>query len=194
MKYFILFIVALSVLVLLSIQVSLGDDDHDHEHERDHDERHYTWYERTPGVAPVENTLYEQECSSCHFAYPAGLLPEQSWRKIMSNLDDHFGENAELVEADRKAIEDYLVNNSAGHSDFRRSKKIMRSLSSSAVPLRITELPYFKHEHDEIPSRLVKDNPKVGSFSQCDSCHRDAKSGYFSENKISIPGYGRWDD
>lgn len=194
MKYFILFITAASVLVLLSIQVSFGDDDHEYEREHDHDQRHYAWYERTPGVAPVNNQLYDQECSSCHFAYPAGLLPEQSWRKIMSNLDDHFGENAELVEADRQTIENYLVNNSAGHTDFRRSKKIMRSLSPSEVPLRITELPYFKHEHDEIPSRLVKDNPKVGSFSQCDSCHRDAKNGYFSENKISIPGYGRWDD
>jgi hypothetical protein len=70
----------------------------------------------------------------------------------------------------------------------------MRSLSASDTPLRITELPYFRHEHDEIPKRLVKDNPEVGGFSQCDSCHQDAKQGYFSENRVTIPGYGRWDD
>jgi hypothetical protein len=186
MKYFTLAIIVLSALLFLSIQTSFGDDDHG--------EHRYSLFDRKPGVAPVNNQLYKEECSSCHFAYPAGLLPEESWKKIMSNLDDHFGENAELIEADRLAITEYLVSNSADHSDFRRSKKIMRSLRSTQAPLRITELPYFKHEHDEIPNRLVKDNPEVGSLSQCDSCHRDAGNGFFSENKINIPGYGRWDD
>lgn len=186
MKYFTLLLIAVFSLILLSIQVSFGDDDHD--------EHSYALLKRKPGVAPVENSLYEAECSSCHFAYPPGLLPEKSWQKIMSNLDDHFGENAELGDTDRTAIEEYLINNSADKSDLRRSKKIMRSLSASDAPLRITELRYFKHEHDEIPQRLVKDNPEVGSLSHCDRCHQDAKQGYFSENKIRIPGYGRWDD
>jgi hypothetical protein len=186
MKYFTLSIIALFSLILFSIQASFGDDDHD--------EHASSLFERKPGVAPVTNALYAQECSSCHFAYPPGLLPENSWQKMMSHLDDHFGENAELSDIDRKAIEDYLVNNSADKSTLRRSTKVMRSISASAAPLRITELPYFKHEHDEIPKRMVKENPKVGSFSQCDSCHQDAKNGFFSENKINIPGYGRWDD
>lgn len=186
MKKISIFVIVTFCLVLLSMQVSFGDDDHD--------EYSYALFKREPGVAPVKDALYEQECSSCHFAYPAGLLPESSWKKIMSGLDDHFGENAELNAVDRKAIENYLVNNSADKSNLRRSRKIMRSLSKSAAPLRITELPYFRHEHDEIPNRMVKGNPKVGSFSQCDGCHRDAKNGFFSENKINIPGYGRWDD
>lgn len=186
MKYLTWFVIVLSGLVLLLTQVSLGDEDHG--------EQRYAFFERKPGVAPVKNHLYEQECSSCHFAYPPGLLPEQSWRKIMSNLDNHFGENAELNNADRLAIQQYLVGNSADHSGFRRSKKIMRSLSSSAAPLRITQLAYFKYEHDEIPIGLVKDNPDVGSFSQCDSCHQNANNGFFTENDINIPGYGRWDD
>lgn len=25
-------------------------------------------------IKPVDNTIYEKECGSCHFAYPAGLL------------------------------------------------------------------------------------------------------------------------
>ncbi|MGD8938945.1 MAG: diheme cytochrome c [Gammaproteobacteria bacterium] len=189
MKYFTISVIALTGLLLLSIQVSFGDDDHD-----ERGEYSYALLKRKPGVAPVENALYQEECSSCHFPYQPGLLPENSWRKIMSGLDDHFGENAELGDVDRKAIEQYLVANSADKSGLRRSKRIMRSVSASDAPLRITELPYFKHEHHEIPKRLVKDNPKVGSFSQCDSCHQDAKQGYFSENRITIPGYGRWDD
>ena len=187
MKYFILLIIVFVGLTMISIRVSLGDDD-------EYELKRYTLFERQPGVAPVKNRLYEQECSSCHFAYPPGLLPAKSWQAVMSGLDDHFGENAELAEADRKAIQDYLLRNSADKSELRRSKKIMRSASGTEMPLRITDLAYFKREHGEIPARLVKDNPKVGSFSQCDRCHQDAKNGFFSENKINIPGYGRWDD
>lgn len=33
-------------------------------------------------VKPVDNTIYEKECGSCHFAYPAGLLPSNSWKRI----------------------------------------------------------------------------------------------------------------
>jgi hypothetical protein len=171
---------------VLCVEVSLGDDDREFER--------YMPFERQPGVTPVNNRLYEQECSSCHFAYPPGLLPAKSWQTIMSRLDNHFGENAELVETDRSAIQDYLVNNSADKSKTRRSRRIMRTVSATQPPLRITELPYFKREHDRIPNRLVKGNPKVGSFSQCDRCHQDAKQGYFSEHNIKIPGYGRWDD
>jgi hypothetical protein len=188
MKYFILIVIVFVSLIVLSIKVSLGEDEHGYEHDR------YTLFEKQPGVAPVKNHLYEQECSSCHFAYPPGLLPAQSWQAIMTGLGDHFGENAELAEPDRSAIQTYLLANSADTSELRRSRKIMRSVSASAVPLRITELRYFKHEHDEIPARLVTGNPDVGSFSQCDRCHQDAKYGFFSENKITIPGYGRWDD
>jgi hypothetical protein len=184
MKNFILIAIAVVGLISLTMQVSMGDDDHD---------ERYSLFKRQPGVAPVQNALYEQECSTCHFAYPPGLLPENSWRRIMSNLEDHFGDNAELIDTDRSAIQEYLINNSADKSGNRRSKKIARS-ASDTPPTRITQLRYFKHEHDEIPARMVKDNPKVGSFSQCDRCHSDAKEGYFSENRIRIPGFGRWDD
>jgi hypothetical protein len=186
MKYFVLIIIVFVSLTVLSVKISLGDDEHRYDR--------YMLFEREPGVAAVNNPLYEEECSSCHFAYPPGLLPAKSWQTIMSRLDDHFGENAEVAETDRIAIQDYLVSNGADKSQLRRSRGIMRSLSPDSVPLRITELPYFKREHNEIPAYLVKGNSQVGSFSQCDSCHQDANGGYFSEHKIKIPGYGRWDD
>ena len=63
-----------------------------------------------------------------------------------------------------------------------------------AAPLRITELPYFVHEHDEIPARLIADNDKVESLSQCNACHRGAERGQFDEDDVVIPGFGRWDD
>ncbi|MDH5218993.1 MAG: diheme cytochrome c, partial [Gammaproteobacteria bacterium] len=47
-------------------------------------------------VAVVTDSLYKEECSACHMAYQPGLLPARSWEKMMDNLADHFGENAEL--------------------------------------------------------------------------------------------------
>ena len=135
------------------------------------------------------NQAYVDECGSCHMAYPAMLLPEQSWRKIMAGLEDHFGENAELDGTTRTEIEKYLVR----ESDRQTYRKMFRNLGN-ATPLRITELPYFVNKHDEIPARMVAGNEKVKSLSQCNVCHRDAERGRFDEDNIVIPGFGRWDD
>jgi hypothetical protein len=132
---------------------------------------------------------YVEECGSCHMAYPAKLLPERSWRKIMAGLEDHFGENAELDATTRGEIENFLVRESTRPT----YRKLFRNLGD-ATPLRITELPYFVHEHDEIPARFLAGNERVQSLSQCNACHRDAERGRFDEDDVVIPGFGRWDD
>jgi hypothetical protein len=70
----------------------------------------------------------------------------------------------------------------------------MRSLGFNDTPIRITELPYFTRKHREVPERMVSGNPDVGSFTQCDACHKDAAKGKFDEDTVVIPGFGRWDD
>lgn len=146
-----------------------------------------------PDVAPVNNTEYGKECGECHFAYQPGLLPSDSWQKLMTSLDDHFGENAELDEAIAGRLTEYLVKNAADKVTSGRSRSIMRSLGS-ARPLRITEASYFKREHGEIPRRLIEYNNEVRSLSNCGNCHTTAHLGDYSERGIDIPGYGRWDD
>lgn len=146
-----------------------------------------TWASSTTQPDP----LYLEECGSCHLAYPAQLLPPASWQKIMSQLDDHFGENAELEAESRKAISEYL--DSASQQKKGSYRKLFRNLGDK-VPDRITELPYFIHEHDEIPSRYIKANDKVASLSQCNACHKRAQQGNFDEDDVYIPGFGRWDD
>ena len=42
----------------------------------------------------LANKNWQQECASCHIAYAPALLPKGSWRRLMSGLDQHFGENA----------------------------------------------------------------------------------------------------
>lgn len=147
-----------------------------------------------PGVAPVQNQQYLEECGSCHFPYQPGLLPARSWTKVMAGLENHFGENAEIPAEDANAIRDYLLDNAADRSDYKRSKKIMNSLRSDDAPLRVSETPYFINKHDELSRKLVQDNPKVGSFSKCEACHTQADKGSFSENEVLIPDFGRWED
>lgn len=162
-------------------------DDDDHEH----------WGEygrRSTGVALLNNPLYQDECGSCHMAYPAGLLPAHSWEKLMAGLEDHFGDNAELDSASHKTITAFLLDNSAEKSSYRRSRRFAAISDDNVVPIRISEIPYFIHEHDEIPARLVTGNKDVLSFSNCNACHRKAEQGSFRERDIHIPGYGQWDD
>ena len=164
------------------------DDDDDHDgRKRGHDDDDRRG---RGGIAQMVPAIYKTECgdSSCHMAYPANLLPVDAWQKVMNGLEDHFGDNAELDPTVQNEITQYLVQNGDRVSSFRRSRSAMQS------PLRITQMPYFTHEHDEISDRLIKDNPKITSLSNCDSCHERAELGFFDEDEVNIPGFGRWED
>lgn len=147
------------------------------------------------GVKTVDNPLYAAECGSCHFAYQPGLLPEASWRKLMSSLSAHFGENAELTPETQKLLTDYLIRNAAELDGGWIARKLQRTATNQAEPVqRITETPYFIRTHDELPARVWRDNPKVGAMSNCSACHTKADNARFDEHQVSIPGVGRWQD
>lgn len=122
------------------------------------------------------NAKWQQECSSCHIAYAPGLLPAESWRKVMDGLDKHFGTDATLAAEENKEVTDFLVNNASNR------------WSASTAPLRITEGAWFKSEHDsrEVPPATWK-NPLVKSSSNCQACHTQAERGDFSERNIKVP-------
>ncbi len=150
-------------------------------------------FEGAPDVVVSANPLYEKECGSCHFAYPAGLLPARSWEALMGKLENHFGDNAELASSDRAALLEYLRTNSAERSQGRASAKILRSISPGETPLRITETSYFRRKHSEIPPQLYAKNSPVKSIANCKSCHTGAARGSFNEHAVVIPGYGGWE-
>ncbi len=158
-------------------------------HEREGEHQEYGFSRASAALDP----LYTQECGSCHLVYPANLLPAASWKAVMAGLEDHFGENAELDQQDNLQIESFLINNSADNGRYA-NLRYAATIDSRTVPLRITELPFFVREHDEVPKRMVQGNEQVGSFSQCDACHTNATRGDFDEDQVSIPGFGRWDD
>ena len=112
----------------------------------------------------------------------------------MAGLDNHFGENAELDAAANARITGYLTGGAADETRAWLSKRIMRSIRGSENPMRIIDLPIIAHEHDEIPASLYRDNPEVGSLSNCAACHRRADVGLYDEHKVVIPGFGNWDE
>jgi hypothetical protein len=169
--------------LLLIAGLVMGGEEHEEEHESF----------RAMTSAPVFEP-YQTECGSCHMAYPPSLLPARSWEALMAGLADHFGDNAELPADSVAKIRDYLVTNAADHSNARRAFAFARAVPAGEAPLRITETPYFKRKHDEVPLDVVRKIPEIGSFSNCQACHRQANAGSFNEHTVNIPGYGRWDD
>ncbi len=176
------------VIVFLVSSALLADDDDDDESEKH--ERQGRGIERSFGVRELEalpvHTAFKKECTSCHMAYHPGLLPERSWKKMMSKLSDHFGEDASLDQKTKMDIEKFLVDHSADKSSSRRSVKMASAIPATETPLRITETLYFERKHDEISANVYK-RPKVGSASNCIACHKGAESGYFSEHEVRIP-------
>lgn len=148
------------------------------------------------GVEQVNMPLYQESCGECHFAYQPGLLPARSWSKMMlpKSLEDHFGENAELPEGDRTKILEFLMENAADKSSYKRSVKIVRSLRDDEAPLKISEVPYIKRKHSEIPARMIADNKKVRFLGNCNACHTEAAKGSYDDDTVYIPNFGYWND
>jgi hypothetical protein len=180
-------------VALLGSSMAFSDDDR-YEEREEHGSFFGKFFKKRPDVAPVNNAAYKEECGSCHFAYQPGLLPARSWQKMMGELDNHFEENAELDKPVQEQLTAYLVANAADKSNHKRSVRIMNSLKPDAVPLRISETPYFIRKHDEIPKRMVADNPELGSYSKCKACHANADKGSYDEHDVRIPGFGKWED
>ncbi len=153
-------------------------------------------FSRQKEVAPVTSKVYQEECGSCHFAYPPGLLPGKSWAKLLDDkaLNDHFGDNASLDADTLKEISDYAMANAAEKSSFKRSRKIALATEEGEAPLRITEVRYIKRKHHEIPGKMIKGNKDVKSLSYCNACHTKADDGNFDNDTVSIPNYPDWDD
>jgi len=150
------------------------------------------------GVEPVVSAKYNSSCGECHYAYHPGLLPKRSWGKLLEkkSLEDHFGDNAELPENDRLEVLKFLTENAADTTwHYKRSVKITQSIPEGVAPIRISEVPYIKKKHMEIPRKMVKDNPRVLSLAHCNKCHTEAVSkGQFSRTNVDIPGFRDWAD
>ena len=145
-------------------------------------------------VAPVNNQLYIKECGSCHFPYQAGLLPANAWNKMMTNLENHFNNDASLNEANLQTLTKYLNDNSAEKNmQYKRSNRIVSSLAKNQIPDSISTTPYIIKKHEDIRKNLITQNEVKGLFN-CIACHKTADKGIYGERDINIPNFGRWKD
>ena len=137
---------------------------------------------------PVTNENVVRECSDCHLLYRPEMLPAASWKMIMGNLTNHFGEDATLPEPLRTEIEAYHMANASDVSRHRRAQKFLEGVDLTNPPKKITDTPRFIRKHDELDPAVFA-SKGVGSKARCDACHLGAKDGVFDEDNVKIPGY-----
>jgi hypothetical protein len=192
--------VAIATVGLVASERGERDEAHEHEYGGERhglDSRERSREDGGAGPAYFSDTgyeLYKTECGSCHMAYPPFMLPAASWNRIIGALGDHFGDDAELDAATAGQIADFLARNSAGGGRGDYAEGTGPAIKSRMPPPRITSTDYFRGQHHEIPAKMVTDNPDVGSFARCETCHEGAERGDFDERGVRIPGYFRWDD
>ena len=119
---------------------------------------------------------YRQECAACHVAFPPGMLPADSWRRVLSNLPRHYGTDASLDAPTVNELAAWLAANAGTHKRVRE-----------APPEdRITRSAWFIRQHDEVPAAAWK-RPAVKSAANCAACHTQADQGDFNEHTVRIP-------
>ncbi|CAN5198066.1 diheme cytochrome c [soil metagenome] len=119
---------------------------------------------------------YKQECAACHLAYPPGMLPAASWKRVMANLPKHYGTDASLDPATVKELSTWL---GASAGTYKR-------VSAEPPQDRITTSSWFVRKHREVAPDTWK-RAAIGSRANCAACHARADKGDFDEDNVRIP-------
>jgi nitrate/TMAO reductase-like tetraheme cytochrome c subunit len=131
----------------------------------------------TPMQPRTNLPSYKQECAACHMAYPAGFLPAESWKRLMTSLPKHYGTDASIDDpALLQEISGWLQTNAGA---YKRSGEVTASN-------RITDSAWFARKHREVGSDVWK-RVAIKSASNCIACHSGAERGDFNERAIRIP-------
>lgn len=140
------------------------------------------WRQPAAGV-PVAalDATYAKDCGDCHIPFHPSLRGKAAWAEIMANLSDHFGEDASLSAEETAQIAAYLEANAAEAFDTRAAN-VLRG----EKPLAITETPFWTRRHAELAPAVFQQK-NVGTKSNCEACHADARTGLFMPQAIQIP-------
>ena len=143
------------------------------------------WLARTPPsgiIAMRVSKTYINECSDCHEIYHPSLLPAASWRKLITHLDEHFGEDASLDHHTAGNIARYLYQFSAEKWNTEAANRLR--IVDKANPFQITATPYWQYRHANIDNKIFS---AIGGKGRCSACHNDAATGLFADAKIELP-------
>jgi len=139
---------------------------------------------RMPAPAVPDAALdpeYVKECGDCHIPFHPSLRSAVAWSEIMNGLDDHFGEDATLADDVRARLTSYLTANAAEKWDTRAA-----NVFRQPTPLRVTATQFWERRHAGLDPSVFK-MKAVGTKSNCEACHGDARRGLFTPQAIDIP-------
>lgn len=120
---------------------------------------------------------YKQECGSCHIAYAPFLLPKSAWDSMMSDLENHFGDDASLEEETHARIAVFLEKyaNDVLDTKFTQQKE--------SKEIAISQTPCWEVAHRKLNPKIFK-TEAIKSKANCQTCHKDAESGIFAKNAV----------
>jgi len=130
--------------------------------------------------------VYLDECGACHDAHHPSLLPPESWARLLTGLDDHFGEDASLDDATAREIRRFLEETAALPWDTEAAREIRATLPDGPDPPRITASTWWRMRHGWIEEGMFR-HPRVGGRLNCGACHADAATGLFADAAIRLP-------
>jgi len=129
------------------------------------------------------NATYKSECGDCHHPHHPSLRSRDQWRRLLSALDNHFGEDASLSPRKMAEIGGFLGVNAAESFDTEVANRLGRIDTPTG---RATETRYWMRRHRDLDEMIFK-TKAVGSKVNCDACHTDAASGRFDDAAIALP-------
>ncbi|MEM9904908.1 MAG: diheme cytochrome C [Cyanobacteria bacterium P01_D01_bin.44] len=107
--------------------------------------------------------FYLESCSACHIAVPPAVLPQQTWRVLLTD-PNHYGIQIEpLPRFNARLVIDYL-------SIYSRPRHNQRVL-----PFRLSESAYFQALHPNL------EFPQTPTLTTCVSCHPSAEAFNFRD-------------
>ena len=128
------------------------------------------------GLPPDLPAAYTQECTSCHTAYPPGMLPAPSWQRVMAGLGRHYGSDASIDLAAQQQIGAWL----------QRYAGTYKRVDEAPPQDRITRSAWFERKHRKIDTPIWA-LPSVKSAANCEACHAGAARGRFDDDDLRVP-------
>jgi hypothetical protein len=98
--------------------------------------------------------LYLENCASCHIALPPEVLPTETWRRLLLEPEQHYGQQLQpMIGPSLLVMWDYLKTYSRP------------ATAEEATPYRISQSRFFKALHPRV------DLPQPLKSTSCVSCH-----------------------
>lgn len=107
-----------------------------------------------PARYQLGQELYLENCGSCHVALPPEVMPTETWRRLLQEPDQHYGQQLQpLIGPSVVLMWNYLQTYSRPFAE------------GEPIPYRVSESRFFKALHPQV------DLPQSVKPGSCVSCH-----------------------